>query len=77
MEFASNCGLSQAVCNSNTMACAPLRGDNPRALASGLSYVQADNHGLTIFYAAYIRIDHAHHEIFLVKVGKDGIKLRL
>ena len=25
------------------MGCPPVRGDNPRALASGLSYVQVDN----------------------------------
>ena len=31
------------VSNSYTMGCPPVRGDNPRALASGLSYVQADN----------------------------------
>ena len=36
--------------NSYTMGCPPVRGDNPRALASGLSYVQADKHGLTILY---------------------------
>ena len=34
--------------NSYTMACPPVRGDNPRALASGLSYVQVDKHGITI-----------------------------
>ena len=28
----------------------PVRGDNPRALASGLSYVQVDKHGITILY---------------------------
>ena len=33
-----------------TMGCPPVRGDNPRALASGLSYVQADKHGITILY---------------------------
>ena len=27
-----------------------LCGDNPQALASGLSYVQVDNHGITILY---------------------------
>ena len=27
-------------CNSYTMTCPPVRGDNPRALASGLSFVQ-------------------------------------
>ena len=47
------------ICNSYTMACPPLRGDNPRALASGLSYVQVDKHGITILY-------HLHHEIFPV-----------
>ena len=30
------------------MVCPPERGDNPRALASGLSYVRVDKHGLTI-----------------------------
>ena len=32
------------------MGCLPVRGDNPRALASGLSYVQVDKHGITILY---------------------------
>ena len=36
--------------NSYTMGCPPVRGDNPQALASGLSYVQVDNHGITILY---------------------------
>ena len=36
--------------NSYTMGCPPVRGDNPRALASGLSYVQVDNHSITILY---------------------------
>ena len=30
------------------MGCPPVCGDNPRALASGLSYVQVDKHGITI-----------------------------
>ena len=34
------------LCNSYTMGCPPVRGDNPRAL----SYVQVDNHGITILY---------------------------
>ena len=34
----------------HTMVCPPVRGDNPRALAYGLSHVQADNHGITISY---------------------------
>ena len=54
------------------MACPPVRGDNPRALASGLSYVQGDKHG--IIYTIYISVDLAHHEIFNAKVGKGGIK---
>ena len=38
--------------NSYAMACPPVRGENPRALASGLSYVQVDKHGtcITILY---------------------------
>ena len=36
--------------NSYTMCCPPVCEDNPRALASGLSYVQADKHGITILY---------------------------
>ena len=32
------------------MGCPPVRGDNPQALASGLSYVQVDKHGITILY---------------------------
>ena len=35
------------------MGCPPVRGDNPRALASGLSYVQVDKHGITILYHLY------------------------
>ena len=34
--------------NSYIMGCPPLRGDNPRALASGLSYVQVDKHSIPI-----------------------------
>ena len=30
--------------NRYTMGCPPVRRDNPRALASGLSYVQVDKH---------------------------------
>ena len=55
------------------MGCPPVRGDNPRALASGLSYVQVDKHGITI-YTTYISVDLAHHEIYHAKVGKGGIK---
>ena len=37
-------------CNSYTIGSPPVRVDNPRALASGLSHVQGDRHALTIFY---------------------------
>ena len=42
----------RALSNSNTctMGCPAVCGDNPRALASGLSYVQVDKHGITILY---------------------------
>ena len=46
----SGYGNESWLCNSYTMGCPPVRGDNPRALASGLSYVQADKHGITILY---------------------------
>ena len=32
------------------MGCLPVRGDIPRALASGLSYVQVDKQSITILY---------------------------
>ena len=35
---------------SYAMGCPPVRGDNSRALASGLSYVQVDKHGKAILY---------------------------
>ena len=40
--------LELGISYSYTMGCPPVRGDNPRALASGLSYVQMDKHGITI-----------------------------
>ena len=42
--------VCQTLSNSYTMGCPPVRGDNPRALASGLSYVQVNKHGITILY---------------------------
>ena len=45
------------------MACPPVHGDNSRALASGLSDVQWDKHGITILYQL-ITVDLAHHDIF-------------
>ena len=35
---------------SYTMACLPVRGDNLRALASGLSYVHVDKPGIIVLY---------------------------
>ena len=52
--------------------CPPVRGDNPRALSSGLPYVQVDKHGITI-YITNSSVNLAHHEIFHAKVGKGGI----
>ena len=43
-----NQSSNPSICNSYTMGCPPVRGNNPRALASGLSYVQVDKHGITI-----------------------------
>ena len=40
--------------NSYTMSCLPVHGDNPRALGSGLSYVQGDKHGITILYHLHL-----------------------
>ena len=54
------------------MGCPPVRVDSPRAIASGLSYVQVDKHVMTILYH-YISVDLANHEIFRAKVGKGGI----
>ena len=45
-----HCQTLRALSNSYTMGCPPVCGDNPRALASGLSYVQVDKHGITILY---------------------------
>ena len=58
---------------SYTMGCPPVRGDNPRALASGLSYVQVDKHSITILYHLHqcrpCKPSDNH-----AKVGKGGIK---
>ena len=44
----------QNLSKSYTMGCPPVRGDNPRALASGLSPVQVHSHGLTILYRLHL-----------------------
>ena len=48
MERQTGPPLASEISNSYTMGCPPVRGDNPRALASGLSFVQVDKHGITI-----------------------------
>ena len=58
------------LCKNYTMDCPPVRVDNPRALASGLSYAQVGKHGITILYHLL-----THNEIFRAKVGKSVIKL--
>ena len=55
------------------MGCPPVRGDNPLALTSGLSYVQVGKHGITILSHLHQLVDLAHHEIFWAKDGKIGI----
>ena len=50
LSLTGRLGQVRALCNSYTIGCPPVRGDNPRALASGLSYVHVDKHGITILY---------------------------
>ena len=42
--------ILQYYSNSYTLSCPPVRRDNPRASASGLSYVQVDKNGIIIVY---------------------------
>ena len=43
-----------------TMGCPPVREDNPRALASGLSFVQVDNHETISLY-------HLHQNLHIAR----------
>ena len=54
-------------CLSYTMGCPPVCEDNPRALASGLSYVQTDNPWYNS-YTTYISEDLAHMGYFVLKL---------
>ena len=58
------------------MACPPLGGYTPRALASGLSYVQVDKHGISILYHLQQRRPCTSLDIceYCAKFGKGGIK---
>ena len=49
-RYIGKIGLELGPRDSYTMGCPPVRGDNPRALASGLFYVQVDKHGIIILY---------------------------
>ena len=51
------------------MACPPVGADNPPALASDLSAVHVDKHGITI----YTTFKSRPHEIVHAKVGKGGL----
>ena len=65
--------------NSYTKGCPPVCGDNPQALVSVLSYVQADNIWYNYFVPPtflYISVDVAHHWIFRAIAGKGGINER-
>ena len=59
--------------NSYIMSCPPVRADNPRALASGLSYVQVEKHGITI-YTIYISVEYAQHELVRIYIGDHSCK---
>ena len=58
------------------MGCPPVRGDNPRALASGLSDVQVDKHGITILCHLHQYRPCTSTDIH-AKVGKGGISLNI
>ena len=58
------------ISNSYTMGCPLVRVDNPRALASGLSYVQLDKHGIAILNHLHQCRHLGHHQIFRATVGK-------
>ena len=51
------------------MGCPPVSGDNPRALASGLSYVQVDKYGINILYHLHQCRQCTSRD---AKVGKGG-----
>ena len=74
-------------CNSYNMGFPSVLGDNLRALAIRLFYVQVYKYGIPILYnlyqvekhvipiyTTYISEDFDHHEIFRAKVGHSGIK---
>ena len=50
LNFTNSVEILSSLGNSYTMNSLLVRGVNPQALASGLSYVQVDKHGVTILY---------------------------
>ena len=56
--------------NSYTMACPPVRGDNPRAIARGLSNVHVDKHGITISYHLHRYRPYSFTRFFVLKLVK-------
>ena len=68
----SNC----VICNNYTMVCPPVRRDNPRALASGLSPVQAEIPWYYCFYHSYqCRPVSAYLVLNFAISGKEGINI--
>ena len=57
------------------MGCPPVCGDNPRVLASGLSYVQVDKHGITTLYHQHQCRSCSSGDILHAKDGK-GVIIR-
>ena len=54
-------------CNDNTMVCPPVRGDDPRAVASVLSHVKVDKPWYNI-NTSLISVDHDQYEICRAKI---------
>ena len=50
----------------------PVHGDNPRALARALSYVQVDKHGMAISYQLHQCRPYTSRDILRAKIGKEG-----
>ena len=64
-----------SICTSYTMGRPSVRGDNPRALASGLSYVQVGNNGIAVLYHPLHIM--SYFVLKLVRVVKSGKALKL
>ena len=58
------------------MACPPVRGDNPRALASGLSYGQVDKHDKCIYILYTTNKNHFTNSRFKLQYQIASVKDR-